>query len=240
MKATFDSVCASCHGLDGRGGERGPDIASRPEVVQKTNAQLFEVLQNGKPVTGMPSFAGYGSARLTALVEYVRSLQGRDAQIALPGNPLSGSVLFYGKARCSDCHMVSGKGGFFAVELTRFAAGKPLANIRESIVNPDQGLDPRRGAATILLANETKFSGTVRNQDNFSLQLQTLDGTFHLLNKSDIREIVYEKRSGMPLDYGSTLKPSEINDLLSFLMRTASSAARSASIGPSEDPDEEE
>ncbi|PYU85142.1 MAG: hypothetical protein DMG51_09405, partial [Acidobacteria bacterium] len=26
----FDSVCATCHGLDGRGGERGPNIATRP------------------------------------------------------------------------------------------------------------------------------------------------------------------------------------------------------------------
>src|SRR6266849_6171477 len=29
---TFAATCAGCHGLDGRGGERGPNIATRQEV----------------------------------------------------------------------------------------------------------------------------------------------------------------------------------------------------------------
>jgi hypothetical protein len=32
-----------------------------------------------------------------------------------------------------------------------------------------------------------KYSGRVRNEDNFSLQLQTLDGAFHLFMKSELR-----------------------------------------------------
>ncbi|PYU06434.1 MAG: hypothetical protein DMG34_06055, partial [Acidobacteria bacterium] len=38
--ATFAGVCASCHGLDGRGGERGPDIVTQPDVARKTDAEL--------------------------------------------------------------------------------------------------------------------------------------------------------------------------------------------------------
>src|SRR5262245_40880759 len=48
-KQTYESVCAACHGLDARGSERGPDIASRPEVVLKTDAELRQILANGKP-----------------------------------------------------------------------------------------------------------------------------------------------------------------------------------------------
>jgi len=33
-KRAFESVCASCHGLNGKGGERAPDIATKPEVVR--------------------------------------------------------------------------------------------------------------------------------------------------------------------------------------------------------------
>src|SRR5215510_4824568 len=46
-KSTFESVCAACHGLDGRGGERGPDIVSHGESISKTDADLLNVLKEG-------------------------------------------------------------------------------------------------------------------------------------------------------------------------------------------------
>src|SRR5438034_10794037 len=42
-KAAFDTACASCHGLDARGGERGPDLVSRSEVARKTAAELRKI-----------------------------------------------------------------------------------------------------------------------------------------------------------------------------------------------------
>src|SRR5580693_10510401 len=45
----FESACAGCHGLDGRGGERGPDIATRQQVVQLTDAGIMEILRGGRP-----------------------------------------------------------------------------------------------------------------------------------------------------------------------------------------------
>src|SRR5690348_3857846 len=52
----FASACASCHGLDGRGGERAPDIAQARAVQQLSNQQLTRILSAGIPGTGMPSF----------------------------------------------------------------------------------------------------------------------------------------------------------------------------------------
>jgi len=72
-KAAFDTACASCHGLDARGGERGPDLVSRSEVVRKTDAELRKILTDGKTSAGMPSFASYAPAKLSALVDYLRS-----------------------------------------------------------------------------------------------------------------------------------------------------------------------
>jgi cytochrome c oxidase cbb3-type subunit III len=100
-KATFESVCASCHGLDGRGGERGPDLVSRPEVVRKSDAELKKILQNGAAGAGMPAFASYGPARLSSLVAYLRKLQGGSKEVSLPGNPAQGKARFFGKAKCS-------------------------------------------------------------------------------------------------------------------------------------------
>ena len=235
----FESVCASCHGLDARGGERGPDIASRSEVVRKTDAELTKILTNGNAAEGMPSFASYGPAKLAALVAYLRVLQGRSKEAPLPGDPARGKALFFGKAKCGECHMLSGQGGFLAEDLTGFAARLSADEVRAVIVNPNKDLDPRRGLVTVVLADSTTLSGIARNEDNFSLQLQTSDGVFHLLSKSDVRSLTYAGRSPMPSDYGSTLSTEELNDLVSYLLRVSrSEKTKKAESNPKNDEEE--
>ncbi|HSC44244.1 MAG TPA: c-type cytochrome [Candidatus Acidoferrum sp.] len=238
-KGTFENVCAACHGIDGHGGERGPDIASRAETLQKTDSELLVILKEGRTAKGMPGFAAYGDDRLKALVDYLRVLQGRTKE-ASPGDAVAGKAVFYGKGKCADCHMVGGKGGFFASDLTGYTAGgKSVSKIRAAIVSPDKALDPRRGLVTAVRKDGTTISGLARNEDNFSLQLQTTDGAFHLLNKTDITSQRYEGRSGMPADYGSKLKAREVDDLVSFLMRSAAAANAHNGEGEWHDGDDE-
>ena len=220
-KTAFNTACASCHGLDARGGERGPDLVSRPEVVRKTDAELLKILIDGKTAAGMPSFASFAPARLSGLVSYLRSLQGRSKRLPLPGDPARGKALFFGKAKCAECHMIGGQGGFFGQDLTSYATRMSADDIRSVVVTPNKDLDPRHGLVTVILADSTTLSGMARNEDNFSLQLQTPDGVFHLLNKSDIKDLTYTGRSPMPSDYGAILSPVELNDLVSYLLDTS-------------------
>jgi len=237
--ATFAGVCASCHGLDGRGGERGPDIVTQPDVLRKTDAELIKTLRDGKTAAGMPSFASQGTTRLSALVAHLRMLQGGSKGAPLPGDAARGRALFYGAARCSQCHMVDGQGGFYGPDLTAYAARISADEVRAAILDPNKDLDPRRGLVKVDLTDSTALVGLLRNQDNFSLQLQTPDGVFHLLNKSDIRSLSYKGTSAMPSDYGAILSPEELNDLVSYLLRTSRSEnARMPKNNP-EDGDEE-
>src|SRR5262249_39106139 len=86
-KATFANVCEACDGLDGRGGERGPDIANRSEVVRKSDAELLGVLREGKPGKGMPAFGAFNEKQLSGLVAFVRGLQGSGKTAVFPGDP---------------------------------------------------------------------------------------------------------------------------------------------------------
>src|SRR3984957_1711549 len=43
----FAGTCAGCHGLDGRGAERGPNIATRVEVRRRSDEELLRILRNG-------------------------------------------------------------------------------------------------------------------------------------------------------------------------------------------------
>src|ERR1700760_891186 len=83
----FASNCGSCHGSDGRGGEHAPDIATAPDVQQLADADLIAIAKDGIPGTGMPGFDSLGQEKLTAIVQYLRTLQGRRIDINLPGNP---------------------------------------------------------------------------------------------------------------------------------------------------------
>lgn len=220
-KRTFASTCANCHGLDGRGGERAPDIAERPRVQQLSDDQIFKIIEKGIPETGMPAFRSLQSPAIRAVVVYLRTLQGAKWAVNLPGDPAYGETIFAGKAECSGCHMVAGKGGFIASDLSDYARAHTVEQIRKEITTPPNS-DPRARMVTATARSGEKYTGRIRNEDNFSLQLQTLDGMFHFLPKSEIETLEYSAQPLMPSDYGSKLSPDELNDVVSFLMRVAS------------------
>lgn len=229
----FPSNCGSCHGIDGRGGERAPDIATRRDVQKLSDDALAKIIREGIPGTGMPPFGSLGSPKIQALVRQMRRLQGEDTTSSLPGSAGSGKALFFGRAGCSDCHMLSGAGGFIGSDLSVYARGKGAADIRAAIVNP-AGKLPERGRLVVATTSDGQvLTGMARNEDNFSLQLQTKDGAFHFLEKSSLRALERRPESLMPSDYGTRLSAQDINDLISYLITTArtSNSAGSQSDG---------
>jgi cytochrome c oxidase cbb3-type subunit III len=225
-KQTFASTCAGCHGLDGKGGERAPNIADNPKVQKLSDAQISSIIQNGIPGTGMPAFHSLEDSAIKAVVSYLHTLQGtyRGAKqpVKLPGDPERGETIFFGKAGCSGCHMVGGKGGFIASDLSAYARTHDVEQTRGAIANPAPGSDRQARMATVTMRGGEKYAGRVRNEDNFSVQLQTLDGTFHFVSKPDLEAIEYSSQPLMPSDYGLTLTSGELNDVVSYLMSVAS------------------
>jgi putative heme-binding domain-containing protein len=183
----------------------------------------------------MPAFGAYGEKQLLSLVAYLRELQGSGKQASSIGEPGRGRELFFGKGRCSECHMVAGQGGFFAGELTGFAAKKSADGVRSAIVAPEKDRDPRKGPVKVRLENGVVLTGMPRNEDNFSLQLQTPDGSFHLLKKSEI--VSLERSIAISADHGRALSSNELNDLVGFLVRSAGSEDAAK---PADNPDGEE
>src|SRR5260370_1150833 len=111
-----------------------------------------------------------------------------------------GKSLFFGKARCSQCHTLAGTGGFIASDLSSYARTRAPEEIRQAIVNPNSV--SRAAVATVVTTRDGyKYSGAARNEDNFSLQLQTPDGAFHLFLKSELASVVRDSISLMPPDY---------------------------------------
>ena len=219
----FESTCAACHGLDGRGGERGPNISTRPQAVQLSDHELGEILRQGRPAAGMPPFAALGSNNLKALLSYVRFLQGKDAATVLPGNAVNGKVLFFGKGRCADCHMIQGRGGFLGSDLSDYGGSLSARDIRRSIVAPAESANANKRMTILRLRDSQQLTGVIRNEDNFSIQLQLLDGTFRFFSRSDIAAIENSPEPIMPINYGTILTGTELDDLVKYLRTAAHS-----------------
>jgi len=220
-RQTFENRCAGCHGLDGRGGERAPDIATSAKVQQRTDGAMTQVITNGIPTAGMPSFSSLDAPTIRSLVKYLRFLQGASQSAKLPGSPEAGKVMFFGKARCSQCHLAAGEGGFIGPDLTSYGRHRPPEEIGDAITKPSKQPGIGRSVVTVTTENGQNLTGVIRNEDNFSIQLQSFDGAFHLLTKAEISRLVRDESSMMPADYGTTLDSNQLNDLISFLITVA-------------------
>lgn len=224
-KETFTATCASCHGLDGRGGERAPNIAESPKAQRLSDAQIAHIIENGIPGTGMPAFHSLDNPDIKAVINYLRTLQGTKKTVKLPGNPARGETIFFGKAGCSGCHMVAGKGGFIASDLSSYARTHTAEQTQSALTNPTPSSDRQARLATATTRGGDRYIGRIRNEDNFSMQLQALDGALHFVAKSDLEGLEYSSQPLMPSDYGSSLSPVELNDVVSYLMSVAIASA---------------
>ena len=214
------SACAACHGLDGRGGEHAPNIATERRIQQMSDETVLTIVRKGIPTAGMPGFSTLlNDGQIHAVVRYLRVLQGFGRGVKLSGDGDKGGELFFGRAKCGDCHMVSGRGGFIGADLSGYGGGHSAAEVREAITDPNKNLNPRHATVTATTGSAATYRGVIRNEDNFSLQIESLDGRLHLLDKDNLVRIEREPKSLMPDDYGAKLTKSELDDLVSFLSR---------------------
>ena len=219
-RRTFESSCAPCHGLNGKGGERGPDIAAKPEIVRLPESEILKILRNGKPQAGMPSFGALGPAKLSDIVSYLLILQGKRKTLPVPASSEEGKYLFTSKAGCSECHMVQGTGGFLGPDLSDYGESHSADDIRSAIMSADRRPGVSKGLAKATTKDGRLISGLVRNEDNFSVQIQALDGTFHSLEKSSLTELTFDSAPAMPSDYDSRLSQSELDQLVAYVLST--------------------
>jgi cytochrome c oxidase cbb3-type subunit III len=224
----FQAHCAACHGLDGSGTQRAPNIGAGSKTERLSSADVLRVVSDGIPGTGMPSFRVLGDAKVNAVVAYVKTLEGVNHSVPLPGNPVQGKQLFFGSAGCSTCHAIGGQGGFIGPDLSTYAQAHSVDRIEAAIKDPTQR-DSKVVVVNVITGDGQAYRGVVRNEDNFSIQLQSMDGSFHFIRKSDLKRMDREPSSMMPSDYGSKLSRTQLNDLISYLLK-ASGESQSVAV----------
>lgn len=226
----FRANCSPCHGLNAKGGGRGPDLTSARWTHGSSDAEIFRTISQGVTGTQMPANA-FEDSEIWTIIAYLRSLAPSD-HAKTTGDPVRGEKLFTGSAGCAACHMVKGHGGLLGPDLTRVGASRSATYLIESIRDPDKELsdgmlDPNNhyglplvyDTVTVVLKDGQKVTGIAKNEDTFSVQLMDGDQRLRFFLKSDVKDVVHERKSLMPAYTDQTISAAELQDLLAYLER---------------------
>ena len=131
----FLEGCSGCHGPTAEGG-RGPNLAQGDQIRGATNRHLMSVLTEGVKGSDMPP-SGLPVDKNWQVIAYLRNLTAVAFDSMGPGDAKAGEELFYGKAGCSSCHTIRGRGGYPGPDLTNIARVRSFRQLRQSLLDPD-------------------------------------------------------------------------------------------------------
>ena len=131
--------------------------------------------------------------------------------------------------------MISGEGGFLGPDLSVYGSSASAAAIQDEIVKAKRTPPHGYRSAVLITSEGDRVEGVVRNEDNFSVQFQGKDGSFHLYQKSDLRSFDRLETSMMPTDYLQRLSSAEIKDLTSYLMAAGSDTTKAGTSHKKQD-----
>ena len=209
-------VCSGCHGVTGEGG-RGPNLLTGRNIRRSDDEQLFDVIKNGIAGSDMPP-SPLEDEKVWQMAAFVRNLSAPAIHQNVDGDPEAGKMLFYGKAGCTNCHMIRGEGGYLGPDLSNLGVTQNMTQIREGLLDVNKrftkGFDP----VITTLDNGTAIRGVAKNYSNYRIQVLDRDGKLHLLDRNNVK-VEFRENSWMPANYAERLSEDEIQNLFAFLSR---------------------
>jgi len=212
---SYKLVCSGCHGISAEGG-RGPNLITGRNARRASDEELFDIIKNGIPGSDMPP-SPLPDGKVWQITAYVRNLSAPAYRQPLEGDPAAGKSLFYGKAGCTNCHMLRGEGGYLGPDLTNIGMSSNLTQLREGVLDVNKRFTPGFRPVIVTMKDGAQIKGVAKNNSNYSLQLLDGKGKLHLIDKREVKEANFQEKSWMPDNYGERLSEGEINDLLAFL-----------------------
>lgn len=173
---------------------------------------MRQLIREGLPDRGMPG-SSLSDSEMNALVTFYRAETAPASETPPQGDPAAGEKLFFGKANCAACH-VRGSGGLVGPDLSSIGASRTLAELKSDLMDPGSAIAEGYRRIEASLAGGERILGFVRNQSAHDIQLQSLDGRWHLLSQDRIEDLVPLPGSPMPRYDGD-----RSDDLVAYLSR---------------------
>ena len=226
----FRYYCAGCHGMEGGGGFRGPDLTrgqlthvaddhdmlgvgegrnpGNPDASPDASRQqsvahdrLCHRSSNQGPTRGIGRGLGIGAGALRRQGVLLRLPHGSGR-----GRPL--------RAR-PDGHRKNS-----LLESFLEAVREPSAQFK-NVLQADGRMAGGYESVRLVTPSGERITGVVRNEDTYTIQVLDQQENYHSYRKSELREITHLDQSLMPVYSESALSDQDLKDLLLFLTRSA-------------------
>ncbi len=159
------------------------------------------------------------------VIAYLRSLRSSGTDRQEPGDAAAGEEIYWGKGLCDQCHRIQGRGGRLGPDLSNIGRARSRSALTRELRNASEYFPPGYEPVTVVLRDGRRIPGVRKNEDTFSIQWMDAYEELRLLLKSDVAEVIHEKRSLMP-DYGpEKFTDAELDDLVSYLRTLGTTAA---------------
>ena len=130
------------------------------------------------------------------------------------GDAARGKEVF--RQQCAKCHAHSGEGGKVGPDLTGMAA-HPAAELLVHILDPSRSVEGNFVQYTVATTDGRILNGLMASETKTAVELLDAEGKAHVVQRSDIDELVSSKKSLMPEGFDKQVPPAAIADLLAFL-----------------------
>jgi len=208
--------CIGCHGGEGAS-VTGIDLGRGKFKIATSDEDLVRIIQNGVPGTGMPATA-MGPYRAAMIVAYLRNMNSnreRKSVASAVGDVGRGKTLFENQGKCSGCHRIRGVGGRSGPDLSEIGHVLRAIEIESAIVDPDAQYPFGTRPVRVERKEGPGFTGSLLNQDRYSVQLLDQEGQLRSLDRSEVKSVTAVP-TWMP-SYSGKFNAQELADLIAYV-----------------------
>jgi cytochrome c oxidase cbb3-type subunit 3 len=211
----YRANCSICHGAQGDG-VAGIDLGHGRFRRAKSDDDIAGIIRTGIPGTAMPpnTFSDFQSLTIVA---YLRSIAAATVTTTSGGDAARGKAIYEGKGACSSCHRIKGVGARIGPDLSDIGNLRLAGELERSVVDPDEEILAQNRHFRAVTKDGAAITGTLLNEDKYSVQLLDSTGRLVSLKRSNFRESGFVDKSPMP-SYKDKLNQKELSDLVSYLV----------------------
>ena len=224
---TWTSSCASCHGADARGTDKGKNLIRSLMVLHDRNGtEIGPFLKKGHPAGSAPPTLT--DAQIGELAQFLRqrvndSFRGSpifEPRNVLTGDPKAGETFFNGAGKCATCHSATGD---LAGIGKKYDAAIELQQ-RMVFPRPPQGrggaaAGPSKATTTVTVTPKsgTAVSGVLVELNDFTVTLRDSSGATRTFDRASGVTVQKNDPLAAHRDMLDTLTDKNIHDLVAYL-----------------------